>query len=108
MFLGVNERPLVALTVPCRRTCARIRTGSAEVQPAGDGGQPNGDGRTYGVRWSDFARPGAARLLLGHGDAQSLVGVDEVVVVVVAEVELHPVDLAGEPAGPRGVVGRHR
>ena len=29
----------------------------------------------------------------------ALLGVDEVVVVVVAEVDLHPVDLAGEPAG---------
>ena len=43
-------------------------------------------------------------LLPGHGDAQPLVGVDEVVVVVVAEVDLHPVDLAGEAAAVRGVV----
>ena len=33
-----------------------------------------------------------------HGDAETFFGIDEVVVVVVAEIELHPVDLAGEPA----------
>ena len=46
------------------------------------------------------------RLLAGHGDAEALVGVDEVVVVVVAEVDLDPADLPGEAAGPRRVGGR--
>ena len=45
------------------------------------------------------------RLLAGHGDAKPFLGVDEVVVVVVAEVDLYPVDPAGEPAGRWGVVG---
>jgi len=46
--------------------------------------------------------------LPGHGDAEPLVRVDEVVVVVVAEVDLHPSDLAGEPAGAGGVVETDR
>jgi len=45
------------------------------------------------------------QLLAGHGDAEAFVGVDEVVVVVVAEVELDPVDLSGEPAAAGAVVG---
>src|SRR6476469_665684 len=45
------------------------------------------------------------RLLAGHGDAEAFVGVDVVVVVVGAEVDLDPVDLAGESAGFGGVVG---
>ena len=36
------------------------------------------------------------RLLDAHGDAKAVFGFDEVVVVVEAEVELDPVDLAGE------------
>ena len=41
-----------------------------------------------------------------HGDPEPFLGVDEVVVVVDADVELHPVDLACESAGVGGVVGR--
>ena len=44
-------------------------------------------------------------LLPSHGDAQAFLGVDEVVVVILAEIDLHPVDLAGEPAAVGGVVG---
>src|SRR5688572_29597506 len=44
------------------------------------------------------------RLLPCHGDAEALLRVDVVVVVVDADVELNPVDLAGEPARVRGVV----
>jgi hypothetical protein len=36
---------------------------------------------------------------------EAFLGVDVVVVVVVAEVDLHPVDGAGEAAGSRVVVG---
>ena len=57
------------------------------------------------VAATQFRRPSGV-LLPGHGDAEAFVGVDEVVVVVVAEVDLDPVDLAGEPAGGGGVVGR--
>ena len=32
--------------------------------------------------------------MTSHGDAEPLFGVDEVVVVVTAEIDLHPVDLA--------------
>jgi hypothetical protein len=44
-------------------------------------------------------------LLPCHGDAEAFIGVDEVIVIVVAEVDLDPVDLGDEPAAPRGVVG---
>src|SRR3954464_15967059 len=46
-------------------------------------------------------------LLPSHRDAEALAGIDVVVVVVVTEVDLNPLDLAGEPAGGSGVVGRH-
>jgi hypothetical protein len=58
--------------------------------------------------------PGASRprkpeagfcLLPGHGDADEFLRVDQVVVVVFAEVDLHEVDLAIELAGTAGVVG---
>ena len=39
-------------------------------------------------------------LLPGHGDAEPLIRVNEVVVVVDAQVDLNPVDLAGETAAP--------
>jgi hypothetical protein len=41
--------------------------------------------------------------LPGHGDAESFLGVDEVVVIVGAEIDLYPVDLAGEPTATSGV-----
>ncbi len=41
---------------------------------------------------------GAGALLLAHGDLEPLLGGDEMVVVVGSDVELHPVDLPGEPA----------
>src|SRR4029453_7726262 len=44
-------------------------------------------------------------LFPGHSDAEAFVGVDEVVVIIFAEIDLHPVDLAGEPAAVHGVVG---
>src|SRR5450432_399877 len=47
-------------------------------------------------RWSDFC------LLPGHGDADEFLRLDQVVVVVVAEVDLHEVDLAVELAGVAG------
>jgi hypothetical protein len=47
-------------------------------------------------------------LLPRHGDAEAFVAVDEVIVVVLAEVDLHPVDPAGEPAGRGGVVAADR
>src|SRR4051812_2249369 len=61
--------------------------------------------RSCGTPWE---APGGARwgLLPGHGDAETFFGVDEVVVVVGAEIDLDPVDLAGEPAAVSGVVGR--
>ncbi len=43
------------------------------------------------------------RLLPGHGDAEPFLGGDEVVLVVVADVELDPPDAAGEHP-VRGVV----
>src|SRR4026209_1572662 len=49
--------------------------------------------------------PRPRRLLPSHGDAQALLGVDEVVVVVVTELDLHPVDRSGEAAGLGRVVG---
>jgi hypothetical protein len=45
-------------------------------------------------------------LLPGHGDADELFGVDQVVVVVFAQVDLHEVDLAVEPAAIAGVVAK--
>ena len=39
-------------------------------------------------------------LLPGHGDAEPLIRVNEVVVVVDAQVDLDPVDLARETAAP--------
>jgi hypothetical protein len=51
---------------------------------------------------------GRGRLLPGDGDAKAFLGVDQVVVVVLAEIDLHPVDLAGEPAAGGGVVGSCR
>jgi hypothetical protein len=36
--------------------------------------------------------------LARHRNAQALFGCDQVVVVIVSGVELHPVDVAGEPA----------
>src|SRR6187401_1605506 len=48
---------------------------------------------------------GVARLLAGHGDAKPFLGVDEVVVVVVAKIDLYPGDPAGELTGRWGVVG---
>jgi hypothetical protein len=53
----------------------------------------------------DFIVHGLSGLLPDHGDAEAFLGVDEVVVVVTAEVELDPVDLAGEPAAAGAVVG---
>src|SRR3954468_14250962 len=52
-------------------------------------------------------RPPNARvgpLLKGRGDPDPFVGVDVVVVVVAADVELHPVNLAGEAARPGRVL----
>jgi hypothetical protein len=44
--------------------------------------------------------------LPGHGDADDVLHVDQVVVAVVAEVDLGEIDLAVEPAaGAAGVVG---
>ena len=43
--------------------------------------------------------------LTGHGDAEAFLGVDEVVVVVLADADLDPADLAGEPTALCGVVG---
>ena len=40
-------------------------------------------------------------LLASHGDPPAFFGGDEVVVVVGADVELHPVDRAGEAGCPR-------
>jgi hypothetical protein len=37
-----------------------------------------------------------ARLLPGHGQLELVLGGDQVVVVVVADVDLHPVDRTGE------------
>ena len=48
---------------------------------------------------------GRGASLPGHCDAHAFLGVDEVVVIVAAEVDLHPVDLSGEPAALGGVVG---
>src|SRR6476659_7444754 len=45
------------------------------------------------------------RLLPGHGDAEAFLRVDEVIVVVVAEIDLHPMNLAPETARSRRVVG---
>ena len=47
----------------------------------------------------------SCRLLPGHGDAEAFLGLDEVVVIVGADVELHPVDLPGEPTVSGRVVG---
>jgi hypothetical protein len=71
-----------------------VRTASAELRV---------------VRYSSSARslraePVEAHLLPGHSDAQAFLGVDEVIVIILAKIELHPVDLAGEPAAVRGVV----
>jgi hypothetical protein len=41
----------------------------------------------------------------GHGDAEAFLAIDEVVVVVLADVDLDPADLAGEPTALCGVVG---
>src|SRR3954468_11282528 len=46
-------------------------------------------------------------LLTRHRDAEPLLWIDEVVVVVRTYIELHPVDLAGEAAALGGVIGRH-
>jgi hypothetical protein len=46
-------------------------------------------------------------LLSGHGNAEALLGVDEVVEIIVAKINLHPVDLASEPAAMCVVVGRN-
>jgi hypothetical protein len=43
--------------------------------------------------------------LAGHGDVEPVLGADEVVVVVVADVDLHPLDLAGELVADGPVVG---
>jgi len=76
---------------------------SAECRP----GCTLGQGATKGapevvrgrgpVRWSD-------ELLADHGGPEAFVGRDEVVVVVGAGVELHPVDPAVESAVVAGVV----
>ena len=50
---------------------------------------------------------GDVALLPGHRDADAFLRVDEVVVVVDADVELDPVDLSGEAAAIGGVVGGH-
>ena len=47
-------------------------------------------------------------LLPRHGDLQPLLRADKVIMVVLAEVDLHPVDLAGEGTGLAVVVGRDR
>jgi hypothetical protein len=43
-------------------------------------------------------------LLPRHGDPEPLLGIDGVVVIILAQIELHPVDLAREPAVARGVI----
>ena len=49
-----------------------------------------------------------APLLPRHGDLEPLLGRDQVIVVVIAEVDLHPFDSAGERVSARPVVGRGR
>src|SRR5215207_10514489 len=47
-------------------------------------------------------------LLPGHGDPEPFLGINEVVMIILAKIELHPVDLAREPAVARSVVGGDR
>ncbi len=49
----------------------------------------------------DGKRP---RLLPRHREVEPLLGRDQVVVAVLADVELHPLDLTGEPVAGRAVV----
>jgi hypothetical protein len=44
-------------------------------------------------------------LLVGHGDLEPVLGLDEMVVAVAADIDLHPVDLAGEFVAGGPVVG---
>ena len=59
-----------------------------------------------GVHTCRHPRAHVLSLLAGHGDAESLLGGDEVVGVsgVLAEIDLHPVDRAGEHAALTVVV----
>jgi hypothetical protein len=70
-----------------------------EMQPRQEPGD-GVDAETTAPDRSLFVSRGLLRfgLLPGHGYAEAFVGVDEVVVVVVANVDLYPVDLAGEAA----------
>src|SRR5262245_17506084 len=54
-------------------------------------------------------RLGGSRLLPRHRDAEALLRADQVVEVLgrLVDVDLHPVDAAGEPALPHGVVVAH-
>ena len=77
--------------------CASTQAGQAGVAITRTGW---GGRRGSRARWAVCAGygPGVGWLLPGHRDPEPFVRVDEVVVVVVAEVDLHPVDPAGEAA----------
>ena len=48
------------------------------------------------------------KLLPRHCDAQALIGIDEVVVIVHSNIELHPADLTGELTTTTRVIGGDR
>ena len=81
----------------------------AKEQPAAheDGGEQPILDRAE-LRSPLVARVDGPSLLPGHGDPEAFLRIDEVVMIILAKIELHPVDLACEPAVARGVVGRHR
>ena len=115
-----SASPAPALVVPGpRQPVAQGRQGRvppvrAELLPALPAGRPPAADRGHLDQPPGLPlhrpplTPLLAGQLAGHGDPHPLLGVDEVVVVVVAEVELDPGDLAGEPARVSGVVGRDR
>ena len=91
---GITARPLATRYLAALDDTQRTSANAPASRPIAETERPDLRSLATGV-W----------LLPGHGDAEAFVGVDEVVVVVGAEVELDPVDLAGEPAVLGGVVG---
>src|SRR3954447_338940 len=107
---GSLRRSRARSAIRCARVCDVMAslTQQREPDPACRHGVPGCIATRCPLRARPVAPPSTAAsvgLLPGHGDPKPFVGGDVVVVVVHAEVDLHPVDLFGEPAGRCGVVG---
>src|SRR5689334_9762870 len=92
------------LGLPTHSNPSSQRTGAARGDYTG-GRRGRPDSGWSGLDCSRCAPP--RPLLARHSELETLVGTDEVVVVVLAEVDLHPVDLAVEDASA-AVFGAHR